>query len=154
MTLPGSFNPSFYQHLWQDCDVIYIQQQTICLALQDDHQLNVNLLLLALWLDSHHQRLASSDWQQLQQALLSWEQRLLLPYRKLRRLSKAVLEQAEYQQMLDVELMLERKSQAKILIALKPMVLDEVYPAETDSNVSRYLALFNLNSQDYSSLNQ
>lgn len=154
MTLPGSFNPSFYQSLWQDCDAIYTQQQTICLALQDDHQLNVNLLLLALWLDSHHQRLASPDWQQLQQDLLSWEQRLLLPYRKLRRLSKAALEQAEYQQMLDVELMLERKSQAKILAALKAMTLDDIPPADADGNVSRYLALFNLKSQNYPSLNQ
>lgn len=154
MTLPGRFNANFYHSLWQDCDAIYMQHQASLLALQDDHQLNVNLLLLAIWLDSHHQLLASSDWQQLQQSLLEWEQRLLLPYRRLRRLSKAALEQAEYQQMLDVELMLERKSQAKILAALKSMILDEVNPAKPDSNFSRYLALFNLNSQDYCELTQ
>ncbi|WP_028766042.1 TIGR02444 family protein [Shewanella fidelis] len=154
MTFAGSLNPSFYQSLWQDCDSIYMQHQSNCLTLQDNYQVNVNLLLLAIWLDSHHQLLDSSNWQQLQQILLQWEQKLLLPYRKLRRLSKAALEQAEYQQMLDVELMLERKSQAKILRNLKSMALNEVSSAEPESNIGRYLALFNLDSQDYPNLGQ
>ncbi|ABV88815.1 TIGR02444 family protein [Shewanella pealeana] len=142
--------------LWSDCDPLYMQHQSLCLQLQDDHQLNVNLLLLALWLDMHHYLLPKLQWRQLQQDTHSWERKLLLPYRQLRRQSKACLATGEYRQMLELELMLERKSQAMILTALKLMPLEEQTSTSTNissyHNLSHYLALFNLDSRNYPSL--
>ncbi|MCL1048724.1 TIGR02444 family protein [Shewanella abyssi] len=133
--------------LWQDCDAIYHKHQQLCLSFQDEHQVNVNLLLLALWLDSREKLLSATQWQTLQQDTLKWEEKVLLPYRKLRRLSKSCLSDIEYQQMLEVELMLERKSQRLILHGLNQLAWQG-----DSSNLSSYLALFNLNSEHYPSL--
>ncbi|QQX79545.1 TIGR02444 family protein [Shewanella sp. KX20019] len=130
--------------LWQDCDDIYRKHQQLCLSFQDEHQVNVNLLLLALWLDSQEKMLSATQWQTLQQDTLKWEEKVLLPYRKLRRLSKSCLSDTEYQQMLEVELMLERKSQRLILHALNQLAWQG-----DSSNLSSYLALFNLCSEHY-----
>lgn len=147
MTLPNPITPS----LWHDCDSLYMEHKTLCLQLQDDHQLNVNLLLLALWLDKHHYSLPEPQWQTLQQATLAWEQKLLLPYRQLRRQSKTMLETDEYQQMLKLELVLERKSQAMILKALQSMLV-KVGVNTNNANLSHYLAQFDLDSRDFPSL--
>ena len=133
--------------LWQDCDDIYLRHQQICLGLQDDHQVNVNLLLLATWLDQQSHLLSLQQWQTLQQDTFKWESRVLLPYRKLRRLSKSCLAADEYQQMLDVELMLERKSQKLILHSLNQLA----WQGE-NSNLASYLSLFNLSDKDYAVL--
>lgn len=133
--------------LWQDCDDIYLRHQQIFLGLQDDHQVNVNLLLLATWLDQQSHLLSLQQWQTLQQDTFKWESRVLLPYRKLRRLSKSCLAADEYQQMLDVELMLERKSQKLILHSLNQLA----WQGES-SNLASYLSLFNLSDKDYAVL--
>lgn len=133
--------------LWQSCDDIYFKHQPLCLLLQDEHQVNVNLLLLAIWLDTQEYLLSATQWQVLQQDTCKWEARVLSPYRKLRRLSKSCLIDTEYQQMLDVELMLERKSQKLIFHSLNQLACQG-----DSSNLSCYLGLFNLSSDDYQSL--
>lgn len=130
--------------LWQACDTYYQEHQAVCLQLQDEHEVNVNLLLLSTWLDKQTYQLTPQAWSQLKQEIQHWEQRVLLPYRKLRKLSKSGLVKTEYQQMLDVELMLERKAQALILHKLR------LLPHEgTRSNFEVYLELYQLNSADY-----
>ncbi|EDQ02018.1 TIGR02444 family protein [Shewanella benthica] len=143
MTFVNHFDIS----LWKNCDGYYHQHQALCLELQDNHQLNINLLLLSLWLDKQDYLLSTQDWSQLQSETHQWEERVLLPYRKLRKLSKNSLASDEYQQMLDVELMLERKSQRLILHKLK-----QLSPSGESSNLGTYLSLFNLNKADYPSL--
>ena len=133
--------------LWQDCDDIYLTHQQMCLELQDKHQVNVNLLLLATWLDKQSHFLSLQQWQTLQQDTFNWESRVLLPYRKLRRLSKSCLAADEYQQMLDVELMLERKSQKLILHSL-----NKLWWQGESRNLTSYLSLFNLSDKDYAVL--
>ncbi|GIU30450.1 TIGR02444 family protein [Shewanella schlegeliana] len=150
MTLSSPIDHS----LWLDCDALYMEHRTLCLQLQDNHQLNVNLLLLALWLDKHHYILPKPQWHELQQDSRNWEEKLLLPYRQFRRRSKVLLETDEYQQMLKLELMLERKSQAIILKALQSMQVKQQTDTTNSNcgNLSHYLALFDLDSRDYPSL--
>ncbi|WOT04647.1 TIGR02444 family protein [Shewanella youngdeokensis] len=133
--------------LWHDCDAIYRHHQQACLRLQDDHQVNVNLLLLALWLDRQTYFLSATQWRALQQHTLEWDSQILTPYRKLRRLSKSSLADAQYQQMLTVELMLERQSQTHILQHLKRLTWQG-----SDSNLTSYLALFDLKAEQYTFL--
>ncbi|MBW8183203.1 TIGR02444 family protein [Shewanella nanhaiensis] len=130
--------------LWQACDTFYLKHQAQCLQLQDEHEININLLLLSIWLDKQTYRLQEQAWSQLKQEVKQWEERVLLPYRKLRKLSKNSLAETEYQQMLDVELMLERKSQALILHKLR------LLPHEgTRSNFEIFLELYQLDSSNY-----
>ncbi|MGI2259191.1 TIGR02444 family protein [Shewanella sp. GXUN23E] len=103
------------QRLWQQCDLHYAKHRELCLSLQNQHQVNVNLLLLAWYLDGRRLGLDSSQWQEVTQLINRWEGRLLVPYRRLRQLGKARLPTAEYHKMLDVELSLERKGQNLIL---------------------------------------
>jgi len=133
--------------LWTMCDGYYNQHQTLCLQLQDDHQVNVNLLLLSLWLDKQGYLLTPTDWALMKDEVHHWEERVLLPYRKLRKLSKNSLIEGEYQQMLEVELMLERKSQALILHKLRQL------PHEgQSSNLNVFLDLYRLNANEYQHL--
>ena len=130
--------------LWQACDTYYLEHQALYLQLQDEHEVNINLLLLSTWLDKQSCQFSSQVWSLLRQEILKWEERVLLPYRKLRKLSKHSLAETEYQQMLDVELMLERKSQALILFKLN------LQPQEsTRSNFEVLLELYQLDATDY-----
>lgn len=133
--------------LWVMCDNYYHQHQTLCIQLQDEHQVNVNLLLLSLWLDKQGYLLTPTDWSQMKDEVHHWEERVLLPYRKLRKLSKNSLIEGEYQQMLEVELMLERKSQALILHKLRQL------PHEgQSSNLNVFLDLYRLDADEYQQL--
>lgn len=125
--------------LWQDCDLLYAQQQAEYLKLQDEHGVNVNLALLATWLDSHDYLMPTQSWQHLTTQIASFELNLLQPYRRLRKLSKGHLAPDEYQQMLTVELMLERKVQKLILHT--PSLLQSSPHAD---NLARYLSLFDM----------
>ena len=130
--------------LWQACDAYYKEHQALCLQLQDEHEVNINLLLLSTWLDKQAYRLLPQAWSQLTQEILHWEQPVLLPLRKLRKLSKNRLTDTEYLQMVDVELMLERKSQALILHKIKQ------FPHQgTRSNFEVLFELYQLKSSDY-----
>lgn len=143
MTYLNRFKPS----LWQECDRLYAEQQALCLKLQDEYGVNVNLLLLSIWLDSRNHLLSTETWQQLSAQIDCWEQRMLQPYRRLRKLSKNHLAKDEYQQMLAVELMLERKEQGLILHKLRQFAAEH-----TSTNLPRYLSLFGIDITLYPEL--
>ncbi|MBV7316294.1 TIGR02444 family protein [Shewanella sp. NIFS-20-20] len=138
----------FNQTLWQRCDTLYEKLQPLCLELQDQHGVCVNLLLLAYYLDERAMGFNLQQWQQLHQQVSQWEEKLLLPYRRLRRLGKSHLSEDEYQQMLGLELRLERQSQRRILSQI-----NEMNELNVGGNLGLYLSLFNLNQSQFSQLN-
>ncbi|MCL2915957.1 TIGR02444 family protein [Shewanella corallii] len=130
---------TFEQRLWQLCDLHYAKHKDLCLQLQNQHGVNVNLLLLAWYLDGRQQGLSGEQWQQILQHLTEWESKLLQPYRRLRQLGKEQLPQAEYRKMLDVELSLERNGQK---LVQKWLGQQSIQPHS--HNLSHYLALYDL----------
>lgn len=59
-----------------------------CIDLQAQHQLNVNLVLLALWVSSKQRAILSvSQWQQLISVALPWQE-IIMPLRKSRQFIK------------------------------------------------------------------
>ncbi|UJF21740.1 TIGR02444 family protein [Shewanella sp. OMA3-2] len=106
---------TFSNEIWGQCEQRYLCDPQAYIALQDKYQVNVNLLLLAQYLDQQSYQLSLKHWQQLANVIAPWEAEVLKPYRQLRRLAKAHLAIDEYQKMLKVELMLERKSQTMLL---------------------------------------
>ncbi|RYV03383.1 TIGR02444 family protein [Shewanella sp. OPT22] len=127
--------------VWIECEALYPVNKDVCLELQDKYDININLLLLALYLDQRTTfRYQPTQWKAMLDIIHNWELNILKPYRELRRNAKTMIEQSEYQQMLNVELMMERKSQqalSKLLINLTPV--------DEGSNLSGYLNLYDNN---------
>ena len=133
-----------FNTLWIECEALYPANKDVCLSLQDEYGINVNLLLLALYLDKNTDiRYNLAQWQQLAASIENWETKILKPYRQLRCIAKDMLAQSEYQQMLDVELMMERKSQRFINQQLKDMKSFSDSP-----NVDIYLGMFHSSLQN------
>jgi uncharacterized protein (TIGR02444 family) len=139
-------------HIWHWCDMSYGQNKALCLELQDNCRVNVNLLLLAQYLDitldvAGPREYGLEQWQILVAAVSEWDEKFLTPYRRLRRLAKASLNEGEYQQMLDVELMIERKVQRTILNTINGLA-----PEGNQGNLVSYLSLFGLGEADVKQL--
>ncbi|EGM71486.1 DUF2390 domain-containing protein [Shewanella sp. HN-41] len=139
-------------HIWHWCDMSYGQNKALCLDLQDSCRVNVNLLLLAQYLDitldvAGPREYSVEQWQRLVVAVNEWDEKFLTPYRRLRRLVKASLNEDEYQQMLNVELMIERKAQRTIL-----KIINGLSPNGRQTNLVSYLSLFGLGEGDVKQL--
>lgn len=130
-----------FNSLWMECEALYPARKETCLALQDKHGVNVNLLLLALYLDKQTCiRYSQKQWQQLLASIEGLEQ-LIKPYRELRQASKTIVEPDKYKKMLDVELMMERESQNLISDQLKGMS-----GVSHQSNLRSFLGIFGITS--------
>ncbi|MBB1437217.1 TIGR02444 family protein [Shewanella sp. SG41-4] len=144
--------------IWHDCEQNYSKNPNFYISLQDSYQVNVNLLLLAQYLDQQHYVLTQQQWELLTGVVEQWEANVLQPYRRLRRIAKAHLGSDEYQKMLDVELIMERKSQYMLLhklnllqgntLDIDKLNITELNNTELDnnepSNIQHYLSLFGL----------
>jgi uncharacterized protein (TIGR02444 family) len=142
-----SHQQTFNYLIWHDCEQNYSTNPNFYINLQDTYQVNVNILLLAQYLDQQHYVLTPQLWELLTGVVDQWEANVLQPYRRLRRIAKAYLDGEEYQKMLDVELIMERKSQYMLLHKLNLLqgkTLD-IEPDNTEpSNIQHYLSLFGL----------
>lgn len=144
--MPTTLNrPLFDRTLWHQCELAYSQKPSAYIQLQDSYQVNVNILLLAQYLDKHAFMLSVEQWQSMLSVIEKWEDSVLVPYRKLRRIAKKHLPEDDYQKMLEVELIMERKSQQLLLQKLhlingQPLTTS----AGISSNVNAYLSIYGL----------
>jgi uncharacterized protein (TIGR02444 family) len=139
MTLSTHPRNLFSHTLWEECEAHYQSNTDYYLSLQDTYQVNVNLLLLAQRLDKQDFFLTQQQWESLTSCIELWETNVVQPYRKLRRLTKPHMDISEYQKMLNVELIMERKSQQMLLQRLNQ------FSAEGEANnTNNYLSLFGL----------
>lgn len=116
-TLPNS------EQLWQWSLAIYPAIKTIALDWQDQFGVNVNLLLLLLYLQRKQQLLSSAEIQRLHQTVTLQQQRFTAPLRQLRRqLPGHLPEQAATafkQQLLQAELHSEQLEQQQLIQCLQ-----------------------------------
>ncbi|GGQ08393.1 TIGR02444 family protein [Shewanella litoralis] len=142
--------PVFTHTLWHQCELVYSQNPNAYIQLQDSYHVNVNVLLLAQYLDQQAFLLSAEQWQSMLSVIEKWEDSVLVPYRQLRRIAKRHLAEDEYQKMLDVELIMERKSQQFLLQKLHS--IDEQPTSNStntdspsvSSNVNAYLSIYGL----------
>ncbi|MGX9461216.1 TIGR02444 family protein [Shewanella sp. A14] len=144
--MPRSLHQHMFSHtIWHHCEQSYSVNPLFYIDLQDNYQVNVNILLLAEYLDQQHYVLTQQQWEILTLVIEQWEDKVLQPYRRLRQMAKAHLADDEYQKMLDVELMMERKSQNMLLQKLNLLNGEMSHSGTTDlANVQHYLSLFGL----------
>lgn len=82
MTGTETYNP-----LWNYSLVSYKRAgvETVCLALQDEFNLNINFLLYCCWLSSQAIRMTNAELLQQVKELRFWDQEVLMPIRQVRR---------------------------------------------------------------------
>ncbi|WP_254843489.1 TIGR02444 family protein [Shewanella sp. UCD-KL21] len=143
----------FNSLLWRDCESQYATNPQRYISVQDAYQVNVNMLLLAQYLDKKGYLLPLVQWQALAATINDWDTKVVNPYRTLRRLAKEHIKANEYQQMLDIELMLERKTQQMLLNKLNT-VTPEIKAKQhcVNKNTDNYLSLFGINHDDFKNL--
>ena len=88
-----------------------------CLALQNQFNGNVNLLLLLVWMDENRLGLTANTWQAVQSSLASTDY-LLQEYRELRRQLKHQVSDTLYRESLQFELLLEKQQQAALVACI------------------------------------
>lgn len=134
------------QQLWQWSLVLYPAIKTIALDWQDQFGVNVNLLLLLLYLQRQQRCLSTSDIQQLQAALAPQQQLFTLPLRQLRRQLPAHLsEQAAVdfkQHLLQAELHSEQLEQQLLIQCLQGLTVRP--PTADGALLTRYLQLLHI----------
>lgn len=118
--------------LWRWSLLFYPDVKNTCLAWQDQYGLNVNLLLLLLYLQ-RQQLLCSSEQIELLHQSLTAQQQFTLPLRQLRRRLPASLNEQAAQQMkqalLQAELCSEQLEQQQLLATLALCALMPADPA-------------------------
>lgn len=125
--------PPSREEFWNFCLEVYAAQgvKDACLAAQDSHHADVNLMLLLLWHDREALMLADSQLDRLMAVSAHWQTQHLAPHRTRRRAAKGT---PAYEALLREELDLERDAQAALLGALGRSA-----PGETPDNLPRYM---------------
>lgn len=117
-----------------------------CLRLQDEWNININMLLWALWLERRGVALNKELMIRAERALADWERDLLQPLRQLRRQLRAQFDFDEatvadcYEQLKSAELQAERVEQHRLAALCTPPV--SAPPLTPGSNVHCYLRYF------------
>lgn len=132
---------------WDYCLLVYPQWEKQLLAWQQSHELDVNLYLLAAWLDEEALYLEQATWL----ALLAESRRIqaqwLAPFRALRLALKAEVSQSHYDELKTQELRLEREAQRQFLALVGRDSSAQEYPqnkAAGPKNLPRLKALYQL----------
>ncbi|MBT1065832.1 TIGR02444 family protein [Bowmanella sp. Y26] len=125
------------EDFWQFSLAVYKEAEHPCLQLQDRYAMNVNLVLLCLFLQHRGFALSDKNLQALVSSLADTEC-LLQPLRTLRRQTKA-FDLVAYQHLLSGELALEKRQQADLIACLNTQTL-----AQADGN-NLYLYALSLN---------
>ena len=125
--------PPSREEFWNFCLETYAAHgvKDACLAAQDSHEVDVNLMLLLLWHDREALMLADSQLDRLMAVSSHWQSQHLAPHRTRRRAAKGT---PEYDTLLREELDLERDAQAALLGALGRSA-----PGDTPDNLPRYM---------------
>ncbi|WKE65191.1 TIGR02444 family protein [Gallaecimonas kandeliae] len=132
---------------WDYCLLHYPQWEQQLLAWQDSHELDVNLYLLAAWLDEEELFLEQATWL----ALLAESRRIqaqwLGPFRALRLSLKAEVGEERYQELKTMELRLEKEAQRQYQALVGRDKSAQDYPqnkAAGPKNLPRLKALYQL----------
>lgn len=125
------------EDFWQFSLAVYKEAEHACLQLQDRYAMNINLVLLCLFLQHRGFALSDKNIRALVSSLADTES-LLKPLRALRRQTKT-FDLVAYQHLLSGELALEKHQQAALIACLNRQTLAQ---AEGDN---LYLYALSLN---------
>lgn len=130
-----------------------------CLRLQDEHGVNVNLLLWCAWLEQLGIILDSVRLRNAQERIQAWDENYVVPLRQLRRrmktefgVSDSDIEQVR-KQIKQAELLAEKQLQSWLEALVTTYCGSEIYPAYSQGdNVRFYLQQHNISTADIKNL--
>jgi len=114
-----------------------------CIALQDRHGLDVNLLLFCCWAGAQGQKLSAAKLKRLQQGVASWQEEVVQPLRRVRRRLKGEpgdAAQVLRARLMDLEIESERLEQLR-LADLVPLAAEHPEPRLAGANLRAYMDL-------------
>ena len=114
---------------------------TACLALQERHGLDVNLLLFCCWAGVRGAALTAAQIKLLRRAGAAWSGEVVQPLRAVRRRLKSERDDEAQDlraKVLQLEIEAERLEQARLLAAL-PLPAGEPEPRKAGANLQAYL---------------
>ncbi|MBW3697372.1 TIGR02444 family protein [Vibrio sp. T187] len=119
------------ERLWQFSLQYYSVREVkdACLSLQNNHNGNVNLLLLLKWLDEQQVSFHEEDWHKVQECL-GRSEALLHSYRELRKRLKHHVVDSLYREALQFELQLEKQQQSDLVDCINslPLIINHHEP--------------------------
>ncbi|WP_096085583.1 TIGR02444 family protein [Agaribacterium haliotis] len=135
----------FAIELWRQPDL-----KSLCLSLQEQFHLNVNLVLFALWLEAHQLQLSAGSWSKAERVLNESSRDFLLNLRALRKqLKYEHSELACAQQLKQALLQAELELELRELALLQELADSEAVSGECDQ-LRQYLKQFdNIDAQQF-----
>lgn len=139
------------RELWAFSLAVYDRPQVAnaCLALQDRHGLDVNLLLFCCWAGARGQKLTKAKLKRLDKAVAGWRQDVVGPLRSARRhLKRERDDDAQDLRAKIMELEIEAERQEQIRLAgLLPLPAGEPEPRLAAANLLAYIATCGLEGE-------
>jgi uncharacterized protein (TIGR02444 family) len=145
--LRGNLETPVTDSLWEFASTRYERAGVaeLCLALQDELDADINMLLAGAWLGANGCRWRSTDIADIVAACAQWRSRCLLPLRRIRRdLKELPGAEGWYQRLKSLELEAERQQLHRMEEILQPalaeLAVDDDPPsALIEPNLSTYL---------------
>jgi uncharacterized protein (TIGR02444 family) len=112
-----------------------------CIALQDRHDLDVNILLFCCWAGARGHALTKGKIKRLQEGVADWQQEVVRPLRRVRRRLKSEPSDSAQDlraRLLDLEIESERLEQLR-LVDLVPLDSEHPEPRMAGENLRLYL---------------
>jgi len=125
-----------------------------CIALQDDHGVDVNLLLFLLWLASDDRQLSAEEVKMLDDNVRAWRELTIIPIRDVRRKLKGAptlvepdVQEAFRNRVKAVELEAERLQQEALYAFAKsgPLGTEALPPVAALANILAYESVLGVN---------
>lgn len=110
------------------------------LQLQDQYNGHINMALVCLWLDDLKLKLSQSALIQLEQSLAETHS-YLMSLRTTRRLLRIHVSPEQYQQLLDIEITLEKQQQQGLVKCLSHLKLNQHARPKNFTNYLKYLGI-------------
>lgn len=131
------------RELWTFSLAVYDQPgvAAACLALQDRHGLDVNILLYCCWAGARGATLSRAQVRTLQAAVAAWSGEVVQPLRAVRRRLKTERDDEAQDlraKVLQLEIEAERLEQARLLAAV-PLPAGQPEPRKAGANLAAYL---------------
>lgn len=150
-----SVSPDLHLSLWDFSLTHYARAGVAdaCLRLQDEHGVNVNLLLWSAWLESRGLFLDAARLRNAQKRIRAWDEHYVVPLRQLRRRMKAEFGVADKdiervrQQIKKAELLAEKQLQLWLeedAQTWSQSVAQENHPPSSGDNLRFYLQQLNI----------
>lgn len=124
------------------------QVSAVCIELQDQLQLNVNLILLLCWCDQQSLSLTTQQIADLTTALLKWNTQYTQPLRQIRRhMAKDERSNNDVKRaMLDAEMAVERVEQQLLVETYNQFIIASPVSQQSSNNLINYIELYSKHS--------